>query len=538
MSSPVLARDVSKSYGDRRVLDGVSLTAAPGRRIGLVGENGAGKSTLLRLLAGAEHPDSGEITCDDAGFLHQELPYQLAATVADVLDDALAGIRAAEHELDTLDIRVAEHPDDAELLAAYGRALQQAQDRDLWDAGHRAERVLAGLGLAALPRQRALPPLSGGQRSRLGLAAVLIRQPRALLLDEPTNHLDDTAIAFLESHLARLPGAVVLASHDRVFLDAVCTDIVDLDPSRGGLTRYGGTFSDYLREKHAERARWEQQYAAEQDELAALRHAVSVTARQVSHGRPRGNISKLAYDHSGGRVQRQISRRVRNAQQRLGELSRTQVRKPPPPLRFSATLTQATTPEVVLWARAATVRDRLHLGELELTGTHRLLVTGGNGAGKTTLLRVLAGQLSPDSGVVQRRRGLRIGLLEQDVTLGDLTATPRQIYDAATRGRSAPALTDLGLLPAGDADRPIGALSAGQRRRLALATLIAQPPHVLLLDEPTNHLSLALAAELEDALATAPGAVVVASHDRWLRRRWHHAVLPLAAGRAAGASGR
>ncbi|MCI2421038.1 ATP-binding cassette domain-containing protein [Saccharopolyspora sp. K220] len=534
MSFVLLARDLVKSYADRVVLDGVSLTASPGHRIGLVGENGVGKSTLLRVLAGAEAPDTGELTRpDDLGFLHQETPFSPEATLADVLDAALAEHRGAQTRLTELAAVLAARPDDADALAAYGEVLDWAEQHDTWDADHRAEVVLDGLGLADIPRQRRTGTLSGGQRSRLGLAALLLRQPRALLLDEPTNHLDDTALAFLQQHLAALPGTVVLASHDRVFLDAVCTDILDLDPAVHGPTRYGGTFTDYLAAKRAERARWEQRYAAEQHELDALRHAVAVTARQVSHHAPRGNTSKLAYDYKGARVQKQISRRVRNAQQRLDELTADQVRKPPPPLRFAATLTDRdTTTDVVLQIRQAGVQGRVWIDELDLTGTGRLLITGGNGAGKSTLLHLAAGRLAPDTGSVQRRRGTRIGLLEQDVTFPDARKSPRQLYATATADRThVPALQELGLLAPADLGRPIGALSVGQRRRLALALLLADPPQVLLLDEPTNHLSLTLAGELEDALRTAPGAVVVASHDRWLRQRWNGPTLNLHDGR-------
>ena len=534
MSYPLLARDLVKSYGDRRVLDGVSLTVAPGRRIGLVGENGVGKSTLLRLLAGHEQPDVGEITRPgDLGFLHQETPFALDDTLAEVLDHALADIRSAEARLARLTEAMADRPDDAAVQAEYAELLDWAQLHDLWDADHRADLVLDGLGLGGIDRHRRARTLSGGQRVRLSIAALLLRQPRALLLDEPTNHLDEPALAFLQQHLSRLPGAVVLASHDRVFLDAVCTDIVDLDPTADGITRYGGAFSDYLHAKRAERARWEQRYAEEQDELVQLRHSVDVTARQVGHFAPRGNTSKLAYDFSGSRVQKQISRRVRNAQQRLDELTRDQVAKPPQPLRFAAELTSTTTDGVVVQVRDAEIGRRLRVEELDLAGDSRVLVTGPNGAGKSTLLRLLAGHLQPDTGTVQRRSGLRVGLLEQDVVFADPARTPRRIYETATAGRPVPALAELGLLAPADLDRPVGVLSVGQRRRLALAALVADPPHVLLLDEPTNHLSLTLAGELEDALRTAPGAVVVASHDRWLRRRWDGPALALDGGRIA-----
>jgi macrolide transport system ATP-binding/permease protein len=170
----------------------------------------------------------------------------------------------------------------------------------------------------------------------------------------------------------------------------------------------------------------------------------------------------------------------------------------------------------------AVVSDRLRLPSFQLGSKGSILVTGRNGAGKSTLLGVLAGRIALDSGVLNRRRGLRVGLLEQDVRFADPAATPRAIYEAAVGESRAEALplTSLGLLPPQDLDRSAGALSVGQQRRLALALIIAKPPHVFLLDEPTNHLSLALATELEDALGGYPGAVVVASHDRWLRRHW------------------
>lgn len=537
MSAVLLARDLTKTYVDRQVLKGVSLTAPPGRRIGLVGENGVGKTTLLRLLAGLEQPDSGEVhRPEDVGFLPQEPSFSPRETLADVLDRALDEYRQANKQLRELSEVLAEHPDDAEALADYGRVLEWAEQHALWDVDHRADEVLAGLGLSEIQRSRPIGTLSGGQRSRLALALLLLRQPQVLLLDEPTNHLDEKAAEFLQQHLVHLPGAVVLASHDRVFLDEVCTGILDLDPALDGPTYYGGAFSDYLQQKRAERARWEQRYAEEQAELAQLRHSVRVTARQVSHHAPRSNTSKLAYDYKGGRVQKQISRRVRNAQRRLDELSKQQVRKPPKPLRFAASLSSAGSTDLVVQVRHAAVERRVRVEHLDITGDTRLLITGANGAGKSTLLQLLAGRLTPDAGTVQRRGNARVGLLEQDVVFPDPHRTPRQVYASATAGlrHEVVPLVELGLIAPADVDRPLGVLSVGQRRRLALALLVASPPHLLLLDEPTNHISLSLVGELEEALQTAPGAVVVASHDRWLRRRWQDPRLHLAAGRVVG----
>ena len=446
-----------------------------------------------------------------------------------MIDDALAEIRATAERLDRLAERLAEDPD---ALAEYGHALEWAQAHELWDADRRARLVCDGLGLGGIAPSRTLDTLSGGQRSRLGLAALLIRRPRTLLLDEPTNHLDDAAMEFLEKHLSSWRGIVVLSSHDRVFLDVVCTDVVDLDPALGGPTRYGGAYTAYLAEKRAERARWEQRFNEEQAELKRLRESVAVTARSVAHDRAARDNDKFIYSFKGARVQKQIARRVRDARQRLDELTRDQVPKPPAPLRFAGELTAPAVEDgPALSARDIDVPGRLHIGQLDVNPSTRLLVAGGNGAGKSTLLTVLAGRLEPTDGVVRRRRGVRVGLLEQDVTLAEEDKSPRRLYAEAAGPDSVP-LPQLGLLPARDLDRPAGRLSAGQRRRLALAILVARPPQVLLLDEPTNHLSLSLAEELFDALNTAPGAVVVASHDRWLRREWQGETLCLDQGRA------
>ena len=565
--TPVLrATDVRVSFAGRPVLRGVDLAVDPGHRTGLVGENGVGKSTLLRVLAGVLAPDAGIVSCPaDLGYLHQEFPYPPSTTVRAVVDDALARVRAIERELEEAALALAAGAGTGPGAdEAYARALARAELADVWDADARAARTLAGLGLDVEGvAERAVGSLSGGQRTRLGLAALLVRQPGAMLLDEPTNHLDDDAAEFLAAALRALPGAVVLASHDRVFLDEVCTEILDLDPvaepvrgsaARGGAGRpggaatlYGGSYSDYLEAKRVERERWEQRFETEQAELAALRRSVAVTARDVAKNRERGNQAKILYDFKGERVQSQVSRRVRNAQQRLDALERDQVRKPPPPLRF-APPAGATGPagggDVVAWARDVVVRrpaatevpaapgERPHRLDMTASGVPsvevargtRLLVTGANGAGKSTLLHVLAGDLDPDAGTVGRVRGARVGLLEQDVHLHDDDRTPREVL-ALARGvdpadaREA-AVDAHGLLAPRDLDRPLAVLSVGQRRRVVLAMLVTQAPDVLLLDEPTNHVSLTLADELMEAVDAWPGAVVVASHDRWLRRRW------------------
>ncbi|MGW4164588.1 ABC-F family ATP-binding cassette domain-containing protein [Streptomyces sp. NPDC004788] len=547
----LLAHDLVRDLGGRRVLDGFSLTASPGHRIGLIGENGVGKSTLLRVLAGVDAPDAGSVTRPGSlGFLHQEMPFDAGSSVAAVLDEALREAREDLAELDRLGEELAHLPEDdpghRELLDAYGRRLEQAQDRESWDADRRAALVLDGLGLGTVTHDRPLGSLSGGQRGRLALAALLVRRPAALLLDEPTNHLDDTAAAFLEEQVRALPGAVVIASHDRAFLDAVCTDLIDLDPAMDGPVRYGGNYSAYLSYKYAERERWERRYAEEQEELDELRQAVGVTAHRVAPDRGRTDNEKMGYGHRAGRVQNQIARRVRNATRRLEELERTRVAEPPLPLRFAAgelaaRAEEGSQPLVAL--RDVRVPGRLTLAGLEVAATERLLVTGGNGAGKSTLLAVLAGGLAAE-GEVRRQRGLTVGLLTQDTVFERPGRTVRDTYElslGSARAEKVP-LVSLGLMHEADLDKRVGQLSVGQRRRLALALLVARPPQLLLLDEPTNHLSPRLCDELEEALGSGPGAIVIASHDRWLRRRWQGREIRLEPGhdrrREAAASAR
>ncbi|GCE77798.1 ABC-F family ATP-binding cassette domain-containing protein [Cellulomonas biazotea] len=520
--TPVLrARALSRSYDGRPVLTGVDLDVDPGHRLGVVGENGIGKSTLLRLLAGVEDPDAGDVVRPSAlELLTQEPRFRATDTVADVMAAALADVRAVEAALQDASAALADGGPGTD--DAYAAALLHAELAGVWDADRRAELALVGLGLADVEPTRPTARLSGGQRSRLALAALLVRSPAAVLLDEPTNHLDDAAAEYLAGALRALPGAVVLTSHDRVFLDETCTEILDLDPSLDGPTRYGGTFTDYLAAKRVERERWAERWKAERDEMARLRHAVRVTAREVGYGRELGNNFKMDYDAQGARVEQQVSRRVRDAQRRLDDLTRDQVRKPPAPLRFAAPPSwEAGAAGLVLQVRDASVPGRLDVPSLDLAAGAKVLVSGPNGAGKSTLLHLLAGDLVPATGSVQRARGVEVALLEQDVGLADDDRTPRDLYEAVTADLPrAPRLVDLGLVAPRDVERPLRELSVGQRRRVVLALLVARTPAVLLLDEPTNHVSVRLADELVDALEVAPGAVVVATHDRWLRRRW------------------
>ncbi|WP_246140009.1 ABC-F family ATP-binding cassette domain-containing protein [Protaetiibacter larvae] len=519
------ADGVSVSFGERRVLTDLSLTVSPGQRVGLLGENGAGKSTLLGVLAGELEPDAGRVERPVAtGLLRQEVAADPAHPVSAILEAELGTLRRLERELDEAAAALSgDAPDAADRYAAL---LDAAERAELWTLDGRRDEILDGLGVAGIPLERPIGEVSGGQRSRFALAALLLARPEALLLDEPTNHLDDAAVGFLVGRLRTWRGPVLFASHDRAFLDEVATGLVDIDPAASdGVTRYGGGYSDYLAAKAAERARWEARFAEEEQELAELEHAVAVTARRLAPGRARRDNEKMGYDFRADHHQQQVARRVRNAAGRLEGLREARVGEPPTLLSFAGIpagshLLEGDEPLVAV--EGARVDGRLALDALELAPDARLLVTGPNGVGKSTLLSVLAGRVAPDAGRVSRRKGLRVAVLDQDVRWQEPARTPRELYERTLGERRAAELplAGLGLLAERDLDRPVGRLSVGQQRRTALALIIARPPHLFLLDEPTNHLSLALASELEDALGGYPGAVVVASHDRWLRRRW------------------
>ncbi|WP_395729345.1 ABC-F family ATP-binding cassette domain-containing protein [Nakamurella sp.] len=521
LSGPVrvLADDVTKAFGDRIVLDGIDLSAGPGHRVGVIGENGAGKSTLLRLLAGEHRPDHGSIEITGSvGLLTQEPA--LTGTVGQIMGRALAPLHDAVRDVEALSARVASDPAAAHALAD---RLEWATAHDAWDADRWAATVLDALGLAALHPDQPAGRLSGGQRTRLALAALLVARPDCLLLDEPTNHLDVAGMELLESHLVSLPGVVVAASHDRAFLDRVGTELLDLDPQRSPADRrFGATFSRYLEHRGAARRRWERTYAEQQDRIARLRRDTEMGTDRIAHDRgPRDN-DKFIHHFKGAGVERAHARRVRVAERRLAAAERAAVPAPPLPLTFTGPLTDAPrgADGDAVRVRGLRIPGRVVVDELSVPAGGRLLLTGANGSGKSSLLLVLAGRLGPADGSVQVSAD-RVGLLEQDVMFAEPDLSARATF-ARTLGRDddGSALVDIGLLRRPDLDLPVGRLSVGQRRRLALGLLVARPADLLLLDEPTNHLSLTLAAELEEALGAAPGTVIIASHDRWLRRRW------------------
>ncbi|KOT65736.1 MULTISPECIES: ABC-F family ATP-binding cassette domain-containing protein [Streptomyces] len=540
MTTQISLHEVSKSYGDRLLLDGVSLSIRPGDRVGVVGENGAGKSTLLRLVAGLERPDEGRVvlTADGGvGHLGQVPDLPGDCTVRQAVDAALAELREMERRLRALEARLGDgRPDD---LEEYGRLLGIYELRGGYEADVRVDKALYGVGLGHVERDRPFGSLSGGEQARLGIACLIAASPEVMLLDEPTNHLDAEALDWLESALMAHRGTVLAVSHDRLFLQRVAETIVEVDADRRTVVRYGGGYGTFVAAKAAARRRWEQEYEQWCAETRRLTEFADGAARSVAQGRSIKDNNKMAYDRAGGRVQASVAGRVRNAQERLRRLHATPVPRPPEPLRFQAGPTAGDTGGTLIELTGIRVGDRLAVDALSVAAGERLLIHGANGAGKSTLLRLMAGVQQPDAGTVVRRGC--IGYLAQEIPV---SRPQERLLSAFGRGLSgdpeelAELLLSFGLFRESDLQVPVGSLSAGQRRRLALARLLARPADLLLLDEPANHLSLPLVEELDTALAAWPGALAVVSHDRLLDRRFDGRRCEVRSGRVAEGRGR
>ncbi|WAT96287.1 ABC-F family ATP-binding cassette domain-containing protein [Streptomyces nigrescens] len=522
MPTQISLHDITKSYGDRLLLDGVSLSVRPGERVGIVGENGAGKSTLLRILAGAERPDEGQVVLradGGVGHLAQTPDLPPDRTVQDAIDAALADLREMERRLRSLESGLDRATPAG--LEEYGDLLTVFELRGGYEADARVDRALHALGLARLGHDRRLGSLSGGEQARLGIACLIAAAPEIMLLDEPTNHLDATALDWLEDALLAHRGTVLTVSHDRLFLQRIATALVEVDADRRGLVRYGGGYGTFIAAKDAARRRWEQDHARWCEQITQLTDFAGGAARSVAQGRPMKDGNKMAYDRDKGRVQASVSSRVRNAQERLRRLRENPVPRPPDPLRFRAAPDVGEAEGTLVRLDGVRVEDRLAVDSLAVAAGERLLIHGANGAGKTTLLRVLAGLTTPDRGTVLRRG--RIGFLAQEIPVSRPAEPLLSVFRRGLAGdveELTALLLSFGLFRECDLHVPVGALSAGQRRRLALARLLARPADLLLLDEPTNHLALGLVEELEAALSAWPGALVVVSHDRLLRRRF------------------
>lgn len=528
-------RRLTKAYGAMNVLQSISFVVNPGDRIGLVGPNGAGKSTLLRLLVGQEEADTGTFACaphSELGYLPQSLPDIASNSIQDMLGEALGQLRQLEAQMHELEQAMSATTDEvllATLLGEYGRVSICFQDAGGYELDHRIATILTGLHIDYLPREREVSTLSGGERARVSLAALLLRTPDLLLLDEPTNHLDFASLAWLEDYLAEYRGGILMVSHDRQFLNRTVNRICELDEHTRQMKEYTGNYDTYVATKKAERLKWEEEYACQQEEIQDLRKRVK---EALSHARrnyraPRDGFrpAKFYYEQSTQHTQ---SRMIKMAEVQLARIEADPIPKPPEILHVHSQFQGAAieSREVLRLQHVAKSWGERHVLQ-DVTFTvatdARMVLIGPNGAGKSTLFKLIMGQEQPDHGVIQVVSGARIGYLPQDPE--DLN--PRQTVLEAYRynqigfeGEFVGRLIGYGLFRLEDMHKTIGQLSLGQRRKLEIACLMAQAPNVLLLDEPTNYISLDVLEAFEAAILNFPGPVLAISHDRWFIERF------------------
>jgi ATP-binding cassette subfamily F protein 3 len=497
--------NIEKTFGQRVLFDALSLTIYPGERIGLIGANGEGKTSLLKVLTGELIPDTGSVAIAGGvkvGYLRQDASFDPANTLVDEAELAYAELHALAHRLRDLEHAMADQTGD-ELTRTLGKYQTVQHEYDLaggyaWH--HRLEATLTGVGLDRATWEQNVQTLSGGQRSRLALAKLLISDPDLLLLDEPTNHLDLSGIGWLETYLLQFKGAVLLISHDRFLLDRLVTRVVWLSQCR--LSSYPGNYSAFIKQRELAELTQERQYEQQQADIEKqkefIRRFGAGQRSKEAKGREKRLNRLLASD--------QMVQAVR-AQRAIRLPISTDLRAGDRVLDVSDLAKSYST--APLWAD---LRLQVNRGE-------RIGIIGPNGSGKTTLLRVLLGQEAADAGQVRWGASLSIGYYDQRVD--DFDDPDHTVLEEVAEGREQireQQLRDLLamlLFRGNDIYKPLRLLSGGERARVRLAELLLDKPNVLVLDEPTNHLDIASCEALEAALGQFPGTILCVSHDRY-----------------------
>lgn len=528
MSSQVLSvSGLQKYYGAKLILDAVDLNLNRGDRAVLVGENGVGKTTLARLILCQEASEQGAIRITPGtvlGYLPQEARISRAICVSEYISEGLGELGAMGRRLRELEDQLAQGGDLDAALEEYGRLQAQFEIRGGYSLGTRRERIFAGLGLGHIDPARPVMSLSGGEKTRVGLAALLLQAPDLLILDEPTNHLDFAGLAWLEKYLLSYPNALLMITHDRRFINRVATQILDLSAVTRGLAAYYGNYDDYRAQRDA---RYQQEVDAYHSQVNRMK-ALRTQMKQEAHGhrkakRPADNDKAIRFA-ARQQVARTVSKATRSARQQLDTLEANRLDNPRhvwhiaydfdplpltsmEPVKLQSVGIRFGKRQVVAGAEAM-----LRKGE-------RAALVAPNGGGKTTLLRLIAGELEATCGNVKVMPGAKLGYLDQS---GESLADGQNILAVlrAIRHDSSDRLLTLlhrcGLFrDAHLADKAVGELSLGQRRKLGIACLIHSRANLLLLDEPTNHLDLQSLEALERALLAFPGAILAATHDRW-----------------------
>ena len=498
-------QNVNKSFAMNEVLKDVCLTLQAGQRMGLVGVNGSGKSTLFKLITGDMEPDSGTISLvrgTSVGLLTQDADIQSDLTIQQELERVFEPVRQMEARLRDMEREMAEKHGDAaafeQLSHAYSRLMDRFEDAGGYEWPSRIQGVLAGLGFARGRESQPANLLSGGEKTRLCLARLLLTQPDLLMLDEPTNHLDLASTQWLEETLKKYRGTVLVVSHDRYFLNAVCDCMAELSMKR--MTQYDGNYDRFAVQRQANLERQLKEYKLQQAEIARQE---AIIARYRMYNREKS--IKLA----------------ESREKRLEKLERIEKPVSEQKVRFNFTARRRTGDDVLMVRDLQKGFDGRTLFEhlnLHLRAGERVAVIGPNGVGKTTLLNIIAGQLSPDAGTVVFGSNIDLGYYDQQqAQLHPNKTVLDELWDdfprlEADRIRGVLALF---LLTGDDVFQPVGTLSGGERGRVALAKLMLKQDNVLLLDEPTNHLDMDSREVLEAALEDFDGTILTVSHDRY-----------------------
>ncbi|MFC4302432.1 ABC-F family ATP-binding cassette domain-containing protein [Cohnella boryungensis] len=519
------ASSITKHYGVTPVLEGISLQINERDRIGLVGVNGAGKSTFLRVLAGEIIPDTGSVSKPrelKIGYLAQNGGLQGHRTIQEEMNSAFGPLLEQEKALQQMEARIADplELDNAvryeALLAQYADLSEKFRENGGYEMNNRVRSILHGMGFGGFSPDTEVASLSGGQRTRLALARLLLVQPELLLLDEPTNHLDIQTLTWLEQYLRSYAGAMVIVSHDRYFLDATVTSIVEIE--RHQATRYTGNYSRFMDLK-----------------AAAFEQQLKLFEQQ------RKEISRME-----DFIQRNLARAstTRRAQSRRNALERIERLEKPGTLRqasFSFTAERRSGKEVLRAIRcsAAPKEDMAPLFRnvsFEVKRGERIALLGPNGVGKTTLLRALIGKLPLRSGAFDWGVGISLGYYDQEQReLNPANTVLDEVWNAYPHQPEAEIRTVLGnfLFSGEDVRKKISSLSGGEKARVALSKLMLLKANVLLLDEPTNHLDLMSREVLEAALDEYEGTLIFVSHDRYFLNRIADRIVELSADGAA-----
>ncbi len=514
--------DIHKSFAAHAVLAGVSFNVSAGDRVGLVGPNGCGKTTLLRIAARTEAADSGHLQYAPAnlrvGYLAQGLEFAGGQTIGGYLAAVQGTEMPFETEVSSLANSLARTPDDIGLQRAYEAALERLAGAAA--AERRAADVLNSLGLSRVPSETPIAYLSGGQKTRLSLAGVLLGDPQLLLLDEPTNHLDLGMLAWLEDWLNAFAGAAVVVSHDRMFLDETVTRIVEIDPRTHGAREYAGNYGDYVEQKQRDQERQWAQYRDEQAEIKRLRQDIAATKEQARWV----ESTTTSRQPVVRRYAKKVARKALSREKKLERFIESDQRVEKPLAQWQMKLAFGDAPasgqDVLVAGDLAVGYDGTPLLrglDLHIRHGERVVLTGENGTGKTTLLRTVAGALPPVSGSLRLGANVRVGYMAQEQEALDPAADALMTIRATVPWGETDARNFLHffLFEGDDVFTPVRSLSYGERARLMLATLVARGCNFLLLDEPLNHLDIPSRARFEQALAQFDGTVLAVTHDRY-----------------------